>query len=71
MQMLLKYLMIFSFCAAGVHVFRLAHFGEGSGPILLDNLLCDGSETRLVNCSGNTIGHHNCFHYEDAGVRCA
>ena len=69
--MLLKYLMLFIFCAAGVQVFHRAHFGEGSGPILLDDLYCDGSETRLVNCSHRTIGQHNCFHYEDAGVRCA
>ena len=47
-----------------------AEFGEGSGPIQLDDLLCVGDENALVNCSANPIGEHNCDHSEDAGVRC-
>lgn len=47
----------------------LAHFGQGSGDILLDELFCDGSELTLQNC--NSAGSsHNCNHGEDAGVRC-
>ena len=48
----------------------LAAFGQGTGPILLDNLFCVGSEPRLVDCLANEIGSHNCAHFEDAGVRC-
>ena len=43
----------------------------GTGAILLDNLGCVGTETRLVNCPHNGAGIHNCVHAEDAGLRCA
>ena len=48
-----------------------AHFGQGSGPILLDNVTCTGSELTLANCEH--LGFNNtrsCSHSEDAGVRC-
>ena len=52
--------------------FRNALFGEGEGDILLDNLLCRGNETSLLECltSIGDIGVHNCNHSEDAGVKC-
>ena len=47
-----------------------AFFGEGTGPIWLDNVQCIGSEKELLNCSNNGIGNHNCGHNQDAGVEC-
>ena len=47
-----------------------AGFGEGEGPILLDDSQCDGSEAGLQQCTHNAIGHHDCGHHEDAGVIC-
>ena len=43
---------------------------DGTGQIVLDNLFCTGTESRLVNCPNNGLGVHNCVHSEDAGVRC-
>ena len=33
-------------------------------------MACTGTETRLIDCSANALGSHNCQHSEDAGVRC-
>ena len=47
-----------------------AHFGQGSGQILLDNLECTGTEATLFECNNNGINMHNCDHSEDASVTC-
>ena len=45
-----------------------AYYGQGTGPIQLDNVQCTGSEVNLLQCSHSTID--NCGHSEDAGIRC-
>ena len=50
-----------------------AHFGPGSGSILLDNVDCLGTELNLAQCTYYnypTPGSHNCGHHEDASVVC-
>ena len=49
-----------------------AFFGQGTGPIFLDDLRCTGTETRLVDCPSNGIGisNHCNGHADDAGVQC-
>lgn len=46
-------------------------FGQGSGPIHLDDLGCFGDEASLVACVHRGLGENNCNHAEDAGVRCS
>ena len=47
-----------------------AQFGEGSGPIVLDDVLCTGDEATLTDCPHPPFKQHNCGHTEDAGVIC-
>ena len=49
---------------------RCASFGQGNGPILLDNVRCTGSETSLSFCPHRGWGRHSCSHSQDAGVIC-
>ena len=67
---------IFAHSCTGSTAFFNAYFGRGTGHILLDDLLCNGSETRLIDCprfSSQGIGTYDFCqngHGEDAGVRC-
>lgn len=48
----------------------MAYFGEGQGPIHLDNVRCLGTETSLGQCPAEGQEGHDCRHSEDAGVIC-
>ena len=52
----------------GATAFSSARFGAGSGPIVMDDVLCTSSESRLIDCPATF--NHNCVHSEDASVRC-
>ena len=47
-----------------------SEYGSGSGPITLDNVVCSGGESNLLNCQHNPIFEHNCQHGEDVAVVC-
>ncbi len=45
-----------------------AYFGQGSGPVWMDDVNCAGTESSLMNCRTNGWGTHNCGRHEEAGV---
>lgn len=57
-------------CGLALPVPRPLAFGQGRGPILLDNVECRGQEAALSECGSRGWGVHNCFHYEDVAVLC-
>ena len=58
----------FSLNDIGAVAHRIATFGQGTGPIFLDNVQCTGTEETLISCQ--LLTNHNCGHFEDAGVTC-
>ena len=63
-----------SFYSNGAHHYIGAiarSFGEGSGPIFLDDVRCSGFEARLFDCPYSGIEVSSCTHSKDAGVVCS
>ena len=59
----------------GYTYYHNAYFGQGFGPIFLDDLLCTGRETRIIDCPRSTttgVGDVDFCrgHLDDAGLRC-
>ena len=59
---------IFNILNTGALGLGNAAFGQGTGPIYLDNVMCTGTELNIRNCTLLTT--HNCVHFEDASVIC-
>ena len=57
-------------CGRAVSAPQGAAFGQGSGPIWLDDVSCSGNETSITECRHRGFGIHNCRHIEDASVIC-
>lgn len=39
-------------------------------PIALDDVICTGNETSLLQCSHKGTNDHDCHHYEDIVLTC-
>ena len=46
--------------------------GHGGGLIVMDRVMCQGTEEHIVDCgiSQDNWAHHTCTHAQDAGVQC-
>ena len=53
----------------GATAFPGSVFGQGTGPIFMESLLCSGTESNVLDCSV-ILGYHFCSHMEDASVQC-
>ena len=52
----------------GSSVLAPSEFSQGSGPIFLDRVSCEGGEERVLDCQQAPIGLHTCTHH--AGYWC-
>lgn len=57
--------------SSAINPIKKAHFGQGTGPIHLSNVICDGSEHSILECKHDGWGvTGSCTHKDDAGARC-
>ena len=65
---------LLSFLFLGAIALGGAFYGEGTGPIYLDDTECTSNHTNLLECfesvNAANIGEHNCQHSEDVSVIC-
>ncbi|XP_059582231.1 scavenger receptor cysteine-rich type 1 protein M130 [Alligator mississippiensis] len=58
-------------CGPAVSALGEAAFEEGTGPIWVEKLDCQGTESSLWHCPAKPWEDSNCHHKEDAAVNCS
>lgn len=58
-------------CGSALGTAGAAKFGQGTGPIWMDQVNCTGEEDSLRKCPPKIMREHSCSHSKDAGVECA
>ncbi|XP_073250639.1 uncharacterized protein [Porites lutea] len=48
-----------------------AYYGQGSGPIWIDDVACSGNESHIYDCRHRGWGNNNCTHSRDASLQCS
>ena len=54
----------------GGRVLAARTYGGGRGPIWLDDMECNGTESNIAGCVHKPWGVNNCGHDEDVAVTC-
>ena len=67
-MILVKHINFYCLLIPDAQAFSNAFYGQGSGPLYLDNVQCSGSELDLFDCPGDTTP--SCTQADAAGVRC-
>nr|XP_016853383.1 PREDICTED: soluble scavenger receptor cysteine-rich domain-containing protein SSC5D-like [Anolis carolinensis] len=58
-------------CGDNAKAFGGVCYGQGSGPIWLENVNCTGEEIALAECPKSPWGKHSCNHSQDVNVECS
>ena len=61
---------IMSFLFSASVPVRRSMYGNSTVPFLLDDIVCTGNESNLLQCPHSGLGMHNCDSSETAGVIC-
>ncbi|XP_071948679.1 scavenger receptor cysteine-rich domain-containing protein DMBT1-like [Antedon mediterranea] len=50
--------------------FSQAYYGQSPGQFWLDDVDCSGTEKNIDDCAHRSWGEHDCYPFEEAGVKC-